>query len=228
MITADSRLQHQVRAQRVVVGHIFVAARQTEDALRQHVADAVANAGLASVVAEGGRCHPGQPEPPVDLPQQHHAAIAGDVSAIERRLNLATSNLAETDDRLGTLWHWQSPVVFDLENQLQPASAGGCQPLLAKYPGLGVDRDSGDLAHLFDERSPAVMRIIADAIERAHAAGIKVGICGQAPSNYPEFARFLVEHDIDSISLNPDSFIVATHEVARTEAGTAPAAGRGA
>ena len=83
---------------------------------------------------------------------------------------------------------------------------------------LGVDRDSGDLARLFDERNPAVLRFIADAIARAHAAGIKIGICGQAPSNYPEFARFLVEQGIDSISLNPDSFVVAAREVARTEA----------
>ena len=83
---------------------------------------------------------------------------------------------------------------------------------------LGVDRDSGDLARLFDERNEAVMRFIAEAIARAHASGIKIGICGQAPSNYPEFARFLVEQGIDSISLNPDSFVNASREVARTEA----------
>jgi pyruvate,water dikinase len=83
---------------------------------------------------------------------------------------------------------------------------------------LGVDRDSGDLARLFDERNEAVMRFIAEAIARAHASGIKIGICGQAPSNYPEFTRFLVERGIDSISLNPDSFVNASREVARTEA----------
>jgi pyruvate,water dikinase len=82
---------------------------------------------------------------------------------------------------------------------------------------LGVDRDSGDLARLFDERSPAVKRFVAEAIAKAHAAGIKIGICGQAPSNYPEFAGFLVERGIDSISLNPDSFIAATRQVADTE-----------
>src|SRR3546814_8409119 len=70
---------------------------------------------------------------------------------------------------------------------------------------LGVDRDSGILAQLFDERNPAVTRMIAEAIRKAHEAGIKIGICGQAPSNYPEFARFLVGEGIDSISLNPDS-----------------------
>ena len=82
---------------------------------------------------------------------------------------------------------------------------------------LGVDRDSADLAGLFDERSEAVKRFVAEAIARAHAAGIKIGICGQAPSNYPEFAVFLVEQGIDSISLNPDSFVTAARHVAETE-----------
>jgi pyruvate,water dikinase len=59
--------------------------------------------------------------------------------------------------------------------------------------------------------------MIVDVIERAHRSGIKVGICGQAPSNYPDFAAFLVETGIDSISLNPDSFIAATRTVAATE-----------
>lgn len=82
---------------------------------------------------------------------------------------------------------------------------------------LGVDRDSGELAPLFDERNEAVKRIVAEAIAKAHAAGIKIGICGQAPSNYPEFAGFLVEQGIDSISLNPDSFVATTRQVAQTE-----------
>ena len=58
---------------------------------------------------------------------------------------------------------------------------------------LGRDRDSEIVAHLFDERNPAVMRFIEDVIRRARACGRKIGICGQAPSDYPEFARFLVE-----------------------------------
>lgn len=82
---------------------------------------------------------------------------------------------------------------------------------------LGVDRDSEDLARLFDERNEAVKMMIALAIQRAHASGIKVGICGQAPSNHPEFARFLVEQGIDSISLNPDSFVAAARVVAASE-----------
>jgi len=83
---------------------------------------------------------------------------------------------------------------------------------------LGVDRDSGQLAALFDERDPAVLEMIGMAIDGAHAAGIKVGICGQAPSDYPEFAEFLVERGIDSISLNPDSFLRTAQHVARIEA----------
>jgi pyruvate,water dikinase len=82
---------------------------------------------------------------------------------------------------------------------------------------LGVDRDSAELAGLFDERDAAVKRVISDVIERAHRCGTKVGICGQAPSNYPDFAAFLVEAGIDSISLNPDSFVATTRFVAATE-----------
>jgi pyruvate,water dikinase len=72
---------------------------------------------------------------------------------------------------------------------------------------LGVDRDSALVAHLFDERNEAVKRTIAHVIRAAHAAGRKIGICGQAPSDYPEFARFLVTEGIDSLSLNPDSLL---------------------
>jgi pyruvate,water dikinase len=72
---------------------------------------------------------------------------------------------------------------------------------------LGVDRDSELVAHLFDERNDAVTQTIAQVIRAAHAAGRKIGICGQAPSDYPEFAQFLVAQGIDSISLNPDSVL---------------------
>ncbi|MFP4281553.1 MAG: phosphoenolpyruvate synthase [Verrucomicrobiota bacterium] len=72
---------------------------------------------------------------------------------------------------------------------------------------LGVDRDSEELSDVFDEQDVAVKRTIRSAIEAAHRKGIKVGICGQAPSDYPEFAEFLVEAGIDSISLNPDSVL---------------------
>lgn len=72
---------------------------------------------------------------------------------------------------------------------------------------LGVDRDSEELAQTFNEQNEAVKTAIKDLIKNAHKKNCKVGICGQAPSDHPEFARFLIENDIDSISLNPDSVI---------------------
>lgn len=75
---------------------------------------------------------------------------------------------------------------------------------------LGVDRDSAIVAPIFDERNPAVKKMIADVIAVCRAKGRKIGICGQAPSDYPEFAQFLVEQGIDSISLNPDSVLKTT------------------
>jgi pyruvate,water dikinase len=83
---------------------------------------------------------------------------------------------------------------------------------------LGLDRDSEMVAHLFDERNAAVERMVAIAIEAAHIAGKKIGICGQAPSDYPEFARFLVERGITSISLNPDTVIQTTQTILEAEA----------
>ncbi len=72
---------------------------------------------------------------------------------------------------------------------------------------LGIDRDSQELASIFNERSEAVKKMITDLITIAHKQKCKVGICGQAPSDYPEFAEFLLQSGIDSISLNPDSVI---------------------
>jgi pyruvate,water dikinase len=85
---------------------------------------------------------------------------------------------------------------------------------------LGLDRDSELVAHLFDERNEAVKRMIAKAISTVKQHGRKIGICGQAPSDYPEFARFLVEEGIDSISLNPDSVLKTLLEIAATEKGS--------
>jgi pyruvate,water dikinase len=82
---------------------------------------------------------------------------------------------------------------------------------------LGVDRDSSGLAHLFDERHRAVKSAIVQLIKSAHKASRKVGICGQAPSDYPKFSEFLVKCGIDSISLNPDSFIAAKLRIAKAE-----------
>ncbi|MFZ5789291.1 MAG: phosphoenolpyruvate synthase [Pseudomonadota bacterium] len=83
---------------------------------------------------------------------------------------------------------------------------------------LGVDRDSAELAPLFDERDEAVKWMIRSVITEAHKAGAKVGLCGQAPSDHPEFAEFLVECGIDSISVSPDSFLRVKQRVAATEA----------
>ncbi|HRY23336.1 MAG TPA: phosphoenolpyruvate synthase [Geminicoccaceae bacterium] len=83
---------------------------------------------------------------------------------------------------------------------------------------LGVDRDSSILSSLFDERDPAVEASIATLLAKARAAGTKTGICGQAPSDHPEFAAFLVEHGIDSISVSPDSFMAVKRIVAEAEA----------
>ncbi|PSP19194.1 MAG: phosphoenolpyruvate synthase [Cyanobacteria bacterium QS_8_64_29] len=82
---------------------------------------------------------------------------------------------------------------------------------------LGLDRDSALVASLFDERSEGVKHLVRMAIEGAKARGCKIGLCGQAPSDYPEFARFLVEAGIDSISLNPDSLPQARLTVAEAE-----------
>jgi pyruvate,water dikinase len=83
---------------------------------------------------------------------------------------------------------------------------------------LGVDRDSGDLASVFDEDNPAVKSAIRMAIRGASRNGRNVGLCGQAPSDKPEFAAFLVEQGIDSISLTPDSVLSAIQIVAEAEA----------
>ena len=84
---------------------------------------------------------------------------------------------------------------------------------------LGVDRDSELISHLFDERDPAALRMLEMAIDGAKQAGKHVGICGQAPSDYPEIVSFLVDHGIDSISLSPDSVlkVMTTIKVAETK-----------
>ena len=84
---------------------------------------------------------------------------------------------------------------------------------------LGLDRDSDLVAHIFDERNDAVKRLVSQVISVAHShrPRRKVGICGQAPSDFPEFAEFLVECGIDSISLNPDTVIKTRLKIAETE-----------
>jgi pyruvate,water dikinase len=72
---------------------------------------------------------------------------------------------------------------------------------------LGIDRDSGIIAHLFDERNEAIKALLENAIQACKRANKYVGICGQGPSDHPDLARWLMEQDIDSISLNPDSVL---------------------
>ncbi|KAF5858269.1 hypothetical protein ETB97_004631 [Aspergillus alliaceus] len=78
---------------------------------------------------------------------------------------------------------------------------------------LGVDRDSEDLADLFNEQDRAVKWMLEEVIQVARQKGCKIGICGQAPSNHPEFARFLVNAGIDSMSVSPDSFFAVKKHV---------------
>jgi pyruvate,water dikinase len=82
---------------------------------------------------------------------------------------------------------------------------------------LGVDRDSGSMAHLFDENDLAVKTVIREVIERAHKSGVKVGFCGQAPSDDTEYAKFLVDCGIDSISVVPDSVVGVIQKIAEAE-----------
>ena len=82
---------------------------------------------------------------------------------------------------------------------------------------LGVDRDSAKVSHVYDERNEAVKELIRQVITRAHRARRKVGICGQAPSDFLDFAKFLVEEKIDSISLNPDTVIKTMIEIGKIE-----------
>ena len=82
---------------------------------------------------------------------------------------------------------------------------------------LGLDRDSEIVSDLFNENNDAVKIQIEHLIERAHEQGAKVGLCGQAPSDYPEFAAFLVQHGIDTISFNPDALIKGIENIASAE-----------
>ncbi|WP_158728352.1 MULTISPECIES: phosphoenolpyruvate synthase [unclassified Flavobacterium] len=82
---------------------------------------------------------------------------------------------------------------------------------------LGLDRDSSLVAHLYDERNPAVKKMLEMLIQTAKKTGVKVGICGQGPSDFPDFAQFLVELGIDSISVTPDSVIKTVNAIAAVE-----------
>lgn len=83
---------------------------------------------------------------------------------------------------------------------------------------LGIDRDSAIVSDLFSERNAAPMWMIKTVIQKAKQAGVKIGLCGQAPSDYPEFAQFLVEQGIDSISFNPDALLKGIENMVKAEA----------
>ena len=87
---------------------------------------------------------------------------------------------------------------------------------------LGLDRDSAIVSELFNEKDPAVMDMIASVIASAKATGTRIGLCGQAPSDMPEFAQFLVEQGIDSISFNPDALLKGMENIRRAEEGVPP------
>ncbi len=82
---------------------------------------------------------------------------------------------------------------------------------------LGLDRDSSLVAHIYDERNDAVKTLISQLIKTAKRMGKKVGICGQGPSDLPDFAQFLVEQGIDSISVTPDSFLKTSKAIYEIE-----------
>jgi len=82
---------------------------------------------------------------------------------------------------------------------------------------LGLDRDSGIVAHLFDERNPAVKKLLANAIAACNKAGKYIGICGQGPSDHPDLAKWLMEQGIESVSLNPDSVLDTWFFLAETQ-----------
>ena len=82
---------------------------------------------------------------------------------------------------------------------------------------MGLDRDSELVQHLYDERDSAVKEMLRSVILSAQKAGVKIGICGQGPSDFPDFAQFLVELGIDSISVTPDSVLKTTRAISQIE-----------
>ena len=138
---------------------------------------------------------------------------------------LAEQGLERGEDGLRGLRAWpRSPPTSILAEQFAERfdgfSIGSQRPHPARPRAWTATRPS--LADLFDERHEAVKRAMRQLIETAHDDGRKVGICGQAPSDYPEFAAFLVVEGIDSISLNPDSILGVLPIIAAAEAATKP------
>ena len=82
---------------------------------------------------------------------------------------------------------------------------------------LGIDRDSAIISNLFSEQNAAAKQMIATVIDKAKSVGTKIGLCGQAPSDFPEFAQFLVQHGIDSISFNSDAILKGIENIRSAE-----------
>jgi pyruvate,water dikinase len=141
------------------------------------------------------------------------------VAEADRVLNaMAENHLARGENGLAIYMMCEVPSNVILAEQFAARFDGfsiGSNDLTQLV--LGVDRDSAALADLFDERDEAVTRFIGEVIDEAHTAGISIGICGQGPSNHPDFAKFLVARGIDSISLNPDSFAKTVTMIAAAE-----------
>jgi pyruvate,water dikinase len=132
---------------------------------------------------------------------------------------LAANGLARGDKGLEVYMMAEIPSNAILADEFAPLFDGfsiGSNDLTQLV--LGVDRDSELVAPEFDERNPAVLSAIGTIIEAARRAGVKVGICGQAPSDYPEIVNFLVEKGITSISLNPDALVRGLETVSAAEA----------
>jgi pyruvate,water dikinase len=85
---------------------------------------------------------------------------------------------------------------------------------------LGIDRDSSIISNLFNEQNRSAKKMIAMVIHTAKNEGVKIGLCGQAPSDFPEFASFLVEQGIDSISFNPDAILKGIENIQKAELNT--------
>jgi pyruvate,water dikinase len=166
--------------------------------------------------------------------EAYREAFELECKAIQRvRGNMGLKNVAVMIPFCRTLEELEKVTGIMKENHLEKGKSGLEVYLMAELPSnilmaeefaahisgfsigsndltqltLGLDRDSALVAHLYDERNPAVKRMLSMLIRQAKTSGVRVGICGQGPSDHPDFAQFLVEEGIDSISVTPDSVI---------------------
>ncbi|GAA0851236.1 hypothetical protein GCM10009113_34540 [Marinobacter szutsaonensis] len=136
---------------------------------------------------------------------------------------LAKNGLARGDRDLAVYMTAEVPANIELAEEFSQRFDGfsiGTNDLTQLT--FGVDRDSERLSELFNDHHEAIKRMIARLIETAHQNGREVGLCGQAPSDHPEFAAFLVNCGIDFLSVSPDSFLRVKEQVAQAESAGAP------